>query len=747
MRRGAIAALGLLLLTVLVFFDVLTPPLTQILSAPGTDLQSQFVHWRHFGFSELRNGNLPLWNPHIYSGTPFMPGFQSALFYPPNWIFIILPLPVAINISIALHVWLAGLFMYAWARARGLHPLAAFSAGVMFMFCGPHYLHIYAGHLSNLCGIVWVPLVFCAIDRIFDQVAKPRATWTALAGPVLLGTTAVCLQVLAGHPQYVYFTGIAAALFAICRMIRHPAPLRGAALVVALYLFGALLASIQLLPGIMAASESVRSSGLSGATVQMFAFAPESLLTLFAPHFFDTGADYWGRSYYWEMSFFFSVSGIALAVLGATVIEGRARWIVLTMIGAMLLLASGHRTPLYPLLRSTLPGLDVFRGASKFTLPAMVFAILLAARGLSHLLNGGRPATATIRTLVAAAVVLGLAAALVYGQGAHPRGWWAQTLLSTFDTGETYHPVSWYRSQEVVQSTAHGAGISLMLAAVAFGAVVLILRCGRPRMYATLPLLIAIELVVFARANRPTFPDVPRGEAPGARRLDANRILNPHNPNAGMTSGKLSLIGYDPGVTKRYAEFVAHAQGRESHRVREQLKLRIPPPLFAMLRAEGAGREPLPQAFVVHDYRVIATREAIFSELHAFSDASHEPLILEREPAIHPEAATGDETVAVRDQGTDHLVIDVDLTANGILVITDGFSAGWSARTDTGDYDVVPANVVLRAVALPAGQHRVTLRYEPPGYRFGRGLSLVSLAIFAALGIAVLRANRNDVRT
>ena len=46
MRRGTRSALGLLLLTVLVFFDVLIPPITRILSAPGTDLQTQFVHWR-----------------------------------------------------------------------------------------------------------------------------------------------------------------------------------------------------------------------------------------------------------------------------------------------------------------------------------------------------------------------------------------------------------------------------------------------------------------------------------------------------------------------------------------------------------------------------------------------------------------------------------------------------------------------------------------------------------------------------
>ena len=746
MRRDTRSALGLLLLTVLVFFDVLIPPITRILSAPGTDLQTQFVHWRQFGFSELRNGNLPLWNPHIYSGTPFMTGFQSALFYPLNWIFMLLPLPTAVNVSIALHIWLAGLFMCHWANARGLHPLASFAAGAMFMFCGPHYLHVYAGHLPNLCSMVWVPLIFCAVDRAFDRTPDPSARWTAGAKPVLLGAAAVSLQILAGHPQYVYYTAVAVTGYSIVQTIRHPVALRSAALVVTMYLFGALLAAVQLLPGMMAIAENVRGSGLTEPATRLFSFAPENLLTMLAPHFFDTGADYWGRSYYWEMSLFFSVSGLSLALLGSVVIERRSRWIALSMIGTLLLLALGHRTPLYPALRDALPGFDVFRGASKFTLPAIVFVILLAAGGLSHLMQGGRVPAVVTRTMVVAAITLGLAGGLIYTLGASPRGWWAQALLGTFDTGEVYHPVAWYRSPDVVRTTAHTAGIGLMLAAITAGAVAVILRSGRTRVYAALPLIIALELLVFARVNRPVFSAAPPITTPVVRQLGADRIFNQNNPNAPMTSGALSITGYDPGITRRYAEIVAHTQGRDPDRIREQLAFQHIPPLFAMLRARGAGSAPFPQAFLAHRHKVITSRDDIFAALPGLSNPHGHPIILEQEPLILPQAATGPETVTIVEQSTDHLVIEIDLSANGLLVITDGFATGWSARSETGHHPVVPANYVLRAIALPKGQHRLTLRYEPPGYALGRCLSLVSLAIFAALGIAVFRTNHFEHR-
>ena len=153
-RGPVLAALFLLGLTALALGTTLFSR-ELVLSNADRDLALQFVHWRKFGFDELRAGRLALWNPHIYCGTPFFGGFQSALLYPPNWLYLCLPLVVAINVGIALHVFLAGAGMSLWMRERGLHGLAALFAGVVFMFSGPFFPHVYAGHLSNLCTMAW----------------------------------------------------------------------------------------------------------------------------------------------------------------------------------------------------------------------------------------------------------------------------------------------------------------------------------------------------------------------------------------------------------------------------------------------------------------------------------------------------------------------------------------------------------------------------------------------------------------
>ena len=86
----------LALLALEMFFDMLFAPGSRVLGDSRDDLALHFLWWREFGFGELAKGNLALWNPHIFSGAPFFGGMQSALLYPPNWLFLALPLPLEI---------------------------------------------------------------------------------------------------------------------------------------------------------------------------------------------------------------------------------------------------------------------------------------------------------------------------------------------------------------------------------------------------------------------------------------------------------------------------------------------------------------------------------------------------------------------------------------------------------------------------------------------------------------------------
>ncbi|MFV1995520.1 MAG: hypothetical protein ACC661_08785, partial [Verrucomicrobiales bacterium] len=152
----------------------------------------------------------------------------------------------------------------------------------LVIFCAPHVLHVAAGHLTNLCVMAWVPWLLLALERWRE---KRRLCW------IVAGAAIVALQIFAGHPQYVYFGGMVTGIYALARAYgakRSASFLGGLALI---YLLGAGLAAVQLLPGLAAAPETLRSMSDINAKefASAYSFPPENLLTLVAPHLLEEG--------------------------------------------------------------------------------------------------------------------------------------------------------------------------------------------------------------------------------------------------------------------------------------------------------------------------------------------------------------------------------------------------------------------------------------------------------------------------
>ena len=421
-RRSHLLACGVFLAVVLAMFaDVLLAGGDSLLSV-GEDMWI-FYYWREFGFSELAKGNLALWNPHVFSGAPYFAGFQPALLYPPNWLHLVLPVAPAINAIIALHVFLAGMFVYAWTSHRGLHPAACILVGLVFMFSGAYFLQIYRGHLSNLSTMVWAPLILLAVDGCLDTGSW---RWS------LVGMAAVAMQLFAGHVQYVFYTAVVVGAYAFVGWIRADNRPRAAAALAAIYAGGASLAAIQLLPGLQATAESLRTS-LSYEVARSFAFPPENLLTLALPSFFGavTGAPYLGRWTLTETSVFVGTVSFLLALYGAI---GGAKQLTrgsLGMVGFVFVLAFGDNTPLFRLLFDYVPGFGSFRGITKFTFLATLFCLMLTGIGADLLLRAPRRPTWPARTAVLLGAVFVVAGGAIWTSAASGAdGWWGQVLAS-----------------------------------------------------------------------------------------------------------------------------------------------------------------------------------------------------------------------------------------------------------------------------------------------------------------------------
>jgi hypothetical protein len=721
-----------------------------VVSNREMDLASQHIHWCRFGFGELARGNLALWNPHVFCGAPFLGALLPALLYPPNLIFLIMPAGVAANFSIALHVFLLGFFMYLWALYRGLHPLAALTSAALAMFCGPYFLHVYAGHLGLLFTVAWAPLLLLATEGIVDS-ASPR--WC------LLGALAVAMQALAGHVQTAFYCGVAAVLFTAANIVVVRRRGRAALLFFCLYAGGAALAAVQLLTAADAARESTRAAGLSFETAASFSFPPENFLTVLAARFFgDASAarPYWGRWYRWEMSLFFGVVGLFLAAYGALRADRAKRRFSVLVIVLLLLLASGSYTPLFGLLYRFVPLCDKFRSTAKFIIPAALFISLLAGVGLDHLIRRRRAEAWAAVVAFAACGVVAAAAVYVYFSAA-AGGLWRQMMEVMAATKQVSLPAEKYADAAFVRRAGVYAAGGLAVAAGALACVGALLLASRFKLatkaiYAIAILAVA-EVFVFARLDRDTFPAALTRHADVrdflARSPGDYRILNTISHNAAITLGARDVGGYQPGAARmRYAEFMAFTQGLDPDSADDYIRISKPHALYAMLglryvffEKDGDSRyremdDYMPRLQLVRDYKVIGGRDRIFSAMSEGFDPRRQ-VILESRPAIAP-AKTGAEGKArIVDSSTDHLTVEADLPAPAILVVSEVYAGGWRAEPAAGSsqkhYEIMRANYVLRAVPLAAGHHRFRMAYRPLGFVVGKWISIASAAAYLAL--------------
>jgi uncharacterized membrane protein YfhO len=79
--------------------------------------------------------------------------------------------------------------------------------------------------------------------------------------------------------------------------------------------------------------------------------------------------------------------------------------------------------------------------------------------------------------------------------------------------------------------------------------------------------------------------------------------------------------------------------------------------------------------------------------------------------------------------------MEVEATADGILLFADTFYPGWNCTVDGYQTPIEAAHGVFRAVRLLAGPHVVEMAYEPRSFILGAGISAASIAIVALFAL------------
>jgi hypothetical protein len=154
-----------------------------------------------------------------------------------------------------------------------------------------------------------------------------------------------------------------------------------------------------------------------------------------------------------------------------------------------------------------------------------------------------------------------------------------------------------------------------------------------------------------------------------------------------------------------------------------------------------------PRASLVGGWRVMSSRDALEAVVQESFDPAQEAIV-EATPAVGgsplPTGQAAGATVTYTEPEPEHVVVRVDSTSGGLLVVRNAYDRNWHATVDGHPVRVLVTDYMMQGVALPPGSHVVELRYQDRA--IGVGLLLSGLfwgALLVAVALLLLAARRS----
>lgn len=367
------------------------------------DLSDSILYYlpvRQYAASSLQAGRLPLWNPYLFSGTPFLGNGESGLFSPLNALFLIFRPPRAFGYSAALQLFLAGAFMFLLLRRMGVGRAGATFGGLVLMLNGFFIVWL---EMLNLVGVaLWIPLAVLAADLWIEHRSRAAAALFVLV---------MSLQFLAGFLQVSFYLIAATMAYPIFRTRRRWAALLELG---GMTFLAAGLSAVQLLPHVELIRRSHRvATAPSWAPINLDHL--RHLVTLVSPDYFGSPRDgtYTGALNYTELCGYVGVAPLALGLI-ALLRRRRpgAAYFAALGLGALLVYLE---TPLNTALWYVVPGYRLGIGSTRIVCLFTFAASGLAAMGLD-LISGQAGRGRWRRAGVAALFILSAADLLHFGR-------------------------------------------------------------------------------------------------------------------------------------------------------------------------------------------------------------------------------------------------------------------------------------------------------------------------------------------
>jgi hypothetical protein len=693
--------------------------------------------------SFLQNHEIPLWNPYIFSGTPFFTNVIAAPNYPINFLSVFLNLPLYswVNFSFFISFTFSGIFAYLFCKKLKLSNFSAFISALIFMFSQALVSRM-GGDLSIVAGFLFLSANFFFLEHFFQKKDISSSIFLSIS---------TALGFLGTHTQYFFYGLFALFLYFIFRFFVDYREIKLSksfskfillCILTLIIFFG--LISIQFFPTIEYSKYSWRI-GYSFEDSTKCSLPPIQLITSILPNFFGQRLfnTSWG-SPCGELAFYLGIFPLVLILFVLIYNRNKYSLFFLSLVIFSILFALGKYFPLFYIFYKFIPGFSIFNAPSRMLMVYSFAIAILAGFGIDNLVILKN--NLSIKKFSIGLLIISLwffindSLILIFRVKILDLG---KNLLQQLYYGA-------YSSTSFVQQHSLSSLFSLIDIAYVnilkgFFITGLLLACAGFLFYFIyknanvkwikfmILAILLVDICIFSlpylneknirnkyfpgtnstedifKPNEEVLFLLTQNETELFRVYDFEGIIPQH---LSIQNNIYQVTGYDTISLKSYGDYLASIN----------------------LTNENSSKK-----LGLLNVKYILTREKInnpnliliktFNNSYVYKNTEFLP----RFYLVDSSEKINAENVALIKYSPDEVILKVN--GSGNLVFSDTYYLGWNAYIDNKKAEVFKFKEVVKSTFLSEGEHEVIFKFEPNSYFIGRTISEVTLFVIVLLFI------------
>ncbi|RJQ37733.1 hypothetical protein C4559_03290 [Candidatus Microgenomates bacterium] len=730
----------------------------------GFDNLRIFYPLRSLTTDQIKNFELPLWNPYNFSGNTQLATYQSAVFHPLGLLFFILPQIDAYSLIIILQPFLSAVFMYFFLKEISLSRKASFFGAVTFAFSG-FMVVWWEESFMSVYSALFLPLILFSIEKLFKKINLFH---------FFILTFSLSFSILSGWFQMSFYVWIFSILWIIFSYFKTSKKENQSLFYIfTAYVLGIFISGVHLIPSFEAYFYSAR-----GTTDAKFIFdnyfAPlHHLITFISPDFFGSPSvhNYFGgKSFYHEKVIFVGIIPLFFALYEFFNFKDKKNMSRFIKISWIITLSLGFSLPtswlfLYYL---KIPLISVILPSRIFFLSAFCISIL-GAFGLESFFK-----EINKKRIIFTLSIVSIAMLLVW-------------VLAIYFKYKVYPDPSIYSVVPIKNL--------IVPSFVYFLFILIIIFYSKFKQFKTVAYLFIVCVALFSSlyfANKYlyfserkfVYPKVPVIEALKKNGID--RFWGVGNGyferNFATQFSLFSPEGYDSFYIGRYGEllFAGQNKGKFSKQIprtdatisgvrslneisdnfyRERLisllgvkylvadnmsisqdKLGVQSfkklwedNIFTIYENEKA----FPRAFISGNYLVLKNEQEILDKIFDKNFDLTRSIVLEEKPENFTKTGSVNSKLELISYKPNKIIFKEEANKKSLFYLSDNYYPGWKAYVDGIETKVLRANYSFRSIVIPPGKHTLIFEYKPFSFYLGGLSSIFGLLIFLIIGFKI----------